>query len=356
MNNLSRRNFISLSAKGAIAAPLLSADVVAPDSNTVLSADSYKQKEEPKFRFLQINDLHIQSINSRYQSKIGATYQNANARAFWLLEAMQNTGFFPPLDFVLAIGDLVHGGTLDGVKYDMDFFYRHFVSAIPIPLYPVMGNHENVQQEGNPENEEPYIQAFGKDKLNYSFVHKGLHFIVLNNSGTWAVNDPRIIGYRLATFKEMLDKEPDLPKIICCHIPLIPVREKKVLAESFGFRSYYTKEPELLALIEQNKKKVLAVLSGHLHLSGVVKEQSVYHISLSGLASYPHDMAIYSVFENSIEAEFIRVPSDLLEPSTNIHGAGRHRMDYRDNLHPDYTSYIMGIASERRFTMPIRKS
>jgi len=355
MNNLSRRNFISLSAKGIITAPFLSTGVLAADSNTDSNAGSHKQKETPKFRFMQVNDLHIQSDKSRYQLKRDPTYQNANARAFWLQEAIKDGIYFPTLDFVLGIGDLVHGENLNAIKYDMDFFSRHFVSMFPIPLYPVVGNHENAQQEGNPENEGPYTQVFGKDKLNYSFVHKGLHFIVLNNSGTWSVKDPMIIEYRLTSLKEMLDKEPDLPKIICCHIPLVPLREKQVLAKSFGFNSYCTKEPELLALIEQRKEKVLAVLSGHLHLSGVVNVQSVYHISLSGLASYPHDMAIYSVFESGIEVELIRVPSDLLDPSTNIHGAARFGIDYVDELHPDYTTYIMGNASERRFTIPIRK-
>ena len=199
---------------GTIAAPFLSTGIFAANSYTDSNADSNKQKEEPKFRFMQINDLHIQSDESRYQLKRDPTYQNANARAFWLLEAIKNVMFFPPLDFVLGIGDLVHGENLNGIMYDMDFFHRHFVSMFPIPLYPAVGNHENAQQEGNPENEGPYTQVFGKDKLNYSFVHKGLHFIILNNSGTWSVKDPRIIGYRLASLKEMLDKEPDLPKII----------------------------------------------------------------------------------------------------------------------------------------------
>lgn len=178
----------------------------------------------------------------------------------------------------------------------------------------------------------------------------------MNNSGTWNVNDSAILDHRLSIFKKMLNEEPDLPKIICCHVPFLPVREKKVLAETFGFTSYYMKETELVTLIEQKKEKVLAVLSGHLHLSGVINVNSIFHVSISGLASYPHDMAVYSVFKNRIVAELIRVPSDLLEPSTNIHGASRFGIDYRDELHPDYTTYIMGNESERRFTIPIIKS
>lgn len=353
MKNFTRRKFLSLSANGVIAAPFISKGLtIDPYENN--SGDSDIQNQEPIFRFLQINDLHIQSSNTRYRPKTGPTYRNANLRALWLMEALNNKKFFKPLDFVISIGDMVYGESIEGIRYDLEFFKEHFISQLSIPFYPVAGNHENKQQEGNTEFQEPYIEVFGEDKLNYSFVHKGIHFIILNNSGTWNVNDQHVLDKRQVILEEMLNREPDLPKLICCHVPFLPVREKKILAESFGFTSYYTKETALVDMIEQKKDKVLAVLSGHLHLTGVVKVNSIYHISVSGLASYPHDMAVYSVFEDRIEAEMIRVPSDLLEPSTNIHGAGRFGFDLTDELHPDYTTYIMGNASERRFTIPLR--
>ena len=353
MKNLTRRKFLSLSANGVITAPFIAKGLII-DPYIHNSGNCTTRNLEPVFRFLQINDLHVQSSNTRYRPKTGSTYRNANLRALWLLEAINNNKFFKPLDFVISIGDMVYGESIEGIRYDLEFFKEHFVSQLSIPFYPVAGNHENKQQEGNPEYEEAYVQVFGKDKLNYSFIHKGIHFIVLNNSGTWNILDQQIIIKRQEVFAEMLNREPALPKLICCHVPFLPVREKKVLAESFGFTSYFTKETALVDMIEQEKDKVLAVLSGHLHLTGVVKVNSIYHISVSGLASYPHDMAVYSVFENRIEAEMIRVPSDLLEPSTNIHGAARFGFDFTDELHPDYTSYIMGNASERRFTIPMK--
>lgn len=353
MNNLTRRKFLSLCANGVITVPFISEGLII-DSYMRNSDKSAKQNQEPIFRFLQFNDLHVQSSNTRYRPKSGSTYRNANLRALWLLEAINNNNFFKPLDFVLSVGDMVYGESIEGIRYDLEFFKEHFVSQLSIPFFPVAGNHENKQQEGNSEYQEPYIKVFGEEKLNYSFVHKGIHFVVLNNSGTWNVSDKQILDKRMEIFMEMLNREPALPKLICCHVPFLPVREKKVLAESFGFTSFYTKETELVDLIEQKKDKVLAVLSGHLHLTGVVKVNSIYHISVSGLASYPHDMAVYSVFADRIEAEMIRVPSDLLEPSTNIHGAARFGFDFTDELHPDYTAYIMGNASERRFSIPLK--
>ncbi len=309
------------------------------------------------FRFIQVNDLHVQNESTRYlKQRIAPTYAGANTRALWFKEAVLARQFFPEVDFVLSNGDMIHGNTLEGVKQDMDFFHRHFYSDFPLPIYPVMGNHENVQKEGDPVFEGPYVQAFGKDRINYSFVHKGLHFIVINNSGSWSVNDKDILDYRLKSLGQFLDMHPALPKIVCCHIPLVSIRSKEILAKSFGFASYCAKEQEIGDLIKQyNNNKVLAVLSGHLHISGMVNLNAVNHVVLSGLASYPHDMAMYSVYSDRIEVEFLRVPSDLLQPETNIHGAKRFGVDYTDDLHPDYSSYIMGNAQERRFSIPIKK-
>jgi hypothetical protein len=354
MSNLSRRNFISLSTMAGMATPLLG---WSSEKNAMAGAelDISANDEEPVFRFLQVNDIHVQSDVSRYNTKIGATYSGANTRASWLLEALKNNVLFPKLDFVMAIGDMIHGEQLEGIKYDMDYFHRQFVSQFPLPLYTAVGNHENAQREGDPEYQEPYTQVFGKNRFNYSFVHKGIHFVVVNNSGTWVVKDNDIINDRVAKFRTMLNEHPELPKIVCCHVPLTPVREKEVLAKSFGFASYYTKEQEMIDIITQKQDKVLAVLSGHLHLTGVVNISGIYHISLSGLASYPHDMAVYSVYRNRVEMEVMRVPSDMLVPSTNIHGAARFGLDYTDNIHKDYTSYLMGHETERRFAVPFVK-
>ena len=320
-----------------------------------LQEETKKTDGELVFRFIQVNDLHVQNESSRYlKQRIAPTYAGANTRAIWFKEALLAGQFFPKVDFVLSAGDMIHGNTLEGVKHDMDFFYRHFYSDFPLPIYPMVGNHENVQKEGDPVFEDAYIQAFGKDKINYSFVHKGLHFIVINNSGSWTVNDKDILEHRLKSLRQFLDMHPTLPKIVCCHIPLVSIRTREVLAKSFGFASYCTKEQEIGDLIKQYNNKVLAVLSGHLHISGMVNINAVHHVVLSGLASYPHDMAIYSVYSDRIDVEFVRVPSDLLQPETNIHGAKRFGIDYTDELHPDYSSYIMGNSQERRFSIPVK--
>ena len=57
------------------------------------------------------------------------------------------------------------------------------LAGLKCPFYPVMGNHEIVQQEGNPEFEAPYRAAFGPDRVNYTFEAAGIQFVVFNDSG-----------------------------------------------------------------------------------------------------------------------------------------------------------------------------
>jgi hypothetical protein len=215
-----------------------------------------------------------------------------------------------------------------------------------------MGNHENKQSEGNQEYEAPFIETYGPDCLNYSFEYKGIEFIAFNNSGTHCIPDEQEYA-RKEKLKKLLQKNPSLPKIVCSHIPIIPVREESVLKESFGFASYKTKDVSTLDIIQAPKNKVRAVLSGHLHFTGSVVKEGIHHISIAGLASYPHDIALYSVFNDRIDVEVIRIRSDLLMPETNIHGAGRHKKDFTDKTHPSYTQYIMGNENERKFSIPL---
>jgi 3',5'-cyclic AMP phosphodiesterase CpdA len=298
----------------------------------------------PLFRFLQINDVHYKGSTSQ------AGYTDANLRADWLFERIRKQDFFPRLDFVIVAGDLVHGEGLDGLREELPMV-REKLDGLGIPYYTVVGNHENVQREGDPVYEKPYCDAFGAGRLQYSFVHRGVEFVVLNNSGTACRRPQSVYDERSRGLDRMLRANPRLPKLLFCHVPLISIRGEAVLAKSFGFQSYKMKEPEILELVEARTSNVRAVLSGHLHLTGMVREKGIAHASICGTASYPHDVAVYTVFPGRVDVEVVRLPSSLLTPSTNIHGSRRHGIDYTDSARADYTSYLMGLPAERRFTI-----
>lgn len=299
----------------------------------------------PRFRFLQINDLHYGGPKSQ-------TYVNANQRIDWLFARIRAKDLLPPIDFVILLGDMIHGGTLPAIQEEMPVF-REKVETLGVPFFPVTGNHENVQQESDEAHEAAYRAAFGDRRSHYAVTHKGVEFLFLNNSGSASGRPKEIYAARARELDRMLGANPSLPKVLCCHIPLTCVRDEAVLRTSFGFRSYQAGEPELLEMVQARRSNVRAVLSGHLHLTGSTVRGRVRHVSICGTASYPHDIALYSVYADRIEAEVIRLPSNLLEVTTNIHGAARHKRDFTDASHLDYSTYLMGNPDERRWKIPL---
>ncbi|HSQ76017.1 MAG TPA: metallophosphoesterase [Bacteroidota bacterium] len=302
-------------------------------------------EDQPVFRFLQINDVHVQ----QEEGWTHPTYRDANRRAIWLIENLNNPEFFPSLDFVLLNGDMIHQGLLES-NHAAFTALRALLPRIPVPYYPAVGNHEVSQREGDPEWEEPYTITYGERRQFYSFVHRGVAFVVFNNAGTGEGLEPAIYRRRADRLEAMLEEHAGTPTIVVCHIPVYPVRQPDVLARSFGFHSWKTRESEIAEIIEAHPS-VIAVTSGHLHLTGMSLHGRVPQIVFAGTASYPHDVGLFTVSASTVTVEAIRLPSHLLVPETNIHGMQRHGIDFTDEDHPSYTRYLMGTADERRFTI-----
>lgn len=355
LRSCDRRSFLRQTGLGSLglglSAPHLLGSNVDPEtrpSGLPPAAGREAFTGEPLFRFLQINDTHYQSSLAEISAP---TYQAANARVQWLLESLAGGRFVPTIDFILVVGDMTHQHTRDRLQ-ELALF-RRLLEQTGIPFFPVVGNHDNVQGEGKPENEAPYRQVFGSDRIHYAFLHKGIGFVVADNSGTGMPDlPPEAVERREHHFADHLDSFRDRPVIVACHVPLICVRQPEVLAESFGFASYYTREPGLLSRVRHHADHVAAVLSGHLHLSGVVEDQGVAHVVASGTASFPHDVLLHTVYREGLESRFLQLPSHLLTPSTNIHGWHRFGRDFTDAAHPDYMSFLMGRESERCLRRP----
>lgn len=349
MHTHTRRQFIISSLAATMAAPLLRA---VPDSQTATGlASSSAGSGEPLFRFLQINDTHYQSPQAEV---LHPTYNQANGRVHWLIDALKAGRVFPAIDFVFHAGDMTHQHSADRL-HELRVF-KALLDSLPMPVHTVVGNHDNVQGEGHRKLEAPYREVFG-EKFDYAFTHKGVGFVVIDASGTGMPDLPKErVAARERALRDHLEAYADRPVIVACHVPLLPVRELAVLEKSFGFASHSVREPGVLEIIRAHRHHVAAVLSGHLHLSGVVHEDGIAHIDVCGTASYPHDVALHSVYRDRMETQLVRLPSDLLVPSTNIHGAHRFGRDYTDKGHPDYTTYLMGAASERFVSVNLRPS
>ena len=299
-------------------------------------------EEQPVLRFVQWNDTHI---------SVGPTYELANEKFDYLISATNAGSNFPRPDFVIAVGDMIHGTKgIDSLVADCALLQQK-LAELKCPFYPVIGNHEDIQREGDPAHQAPYKATFGKDRLNYTFRAGGILFIVLDDTGAPKSNKTTVGRSRNQWLGKVLETSPDTPTIVCCHIPLVPLREDEVLKKSFGFNSYMAGDDDLLKLIDSHSEHIIAVLSGHLHLTGVVQRKGIYHITISGTASYPCDYAVYEVYPDRIGICVQSLSKELLTPNTNIHGKPRYKTGFTDTKHPTAESYIRGNPAERKFNI-----
>jgi len=304
------------------------------------------EKGSMLFRFVQINDMHVYA-ESLGKNPYYSTMDNERVR--WLVNAINEERFFPLPDFVLGLGDLIDGETIAHLNEDFKVLLQ-ILHPMRCPLYPCFGNHEVMQNEGDPEFERAYRSIFGDERVNYTFEHKGIRFIVCSNGGA-GYADRHVSQARNAWLKKVLEDSKDQPKIVCFHIPLVPLRDEAVLEASFGFPSYMDRDPEAIRLIYAHAGTIIAVLSGHLHLTGMVRRNDVAHIVVAGTGSYPCDYGVYTVYEDRIEVEVRQLPT--CRPESNIHGRPRHAKDYTDSTHRTLEEYVRGLPQERKFTLEL---
>ena len=298
-------------------------------------------------KFAVINDLHAQFTPKAHQSG----YPGANGRSEWMLGQFAKGGAHADVDFVIGAGDLIHGEDLKAIRAEMKAL-RKRLKLLAVPFYPCCGNHEIKQQEGDADYERPYAKTFGKDRFDYAISTDQLEIIVLNNAGTFHVTAKRR-EQRAERFEKMLRARPGVPKVVVCHVPLVSIRDRDVLHGSFGFRSYRCLEGELLDLLDTVGVDVRLVISGHLHLTGMVRRRGVCHLTTAGTASFPHDYALISATKRQISVAVCALPKSLHEPASNIHGPPRYEAGYTDAEHPQALSYLRGRPGERRFTIKL---
>ena len=303
--------------------------------------------DHSRIRFAVFNDLHAQWTQGAAESG----YPGANVRAEWLLAQTAPGGTLADVDFILGGGDLIHGESLAAITVEMAGLQAR-LARLPVPFFPCCGNHEIRQAEGDAAHEEPYRRAFGEDRFDYALPAGVAEIIVLNNAGTFHVTAARREA-RYQALRRLLRARPVVPKILVCHVPLVPVRDRGVLQESFGFISYRTLEGELLDLLDAEGPAVRLVVSGHLHLTGMVERKGVRHLAVAGTASWPHDYAVITVTPQAIAVEVRSLPGNLHDPATNLHGPPRHAQLYIDAGHPTEALYLRGQPEERRFAVPL---
>lgn len=302
--------------------------------------------EKLLFRFAIINDLHLVSAPGIER------YERSNEKAQAVIRCLNFLSDLAQIEFVVGLGDIIHGGRLAALRPDL-LYAKELISALKYDYFPVVGNHEIVQAEGDRHHELAYREIFGHDRVSYTFMRAGVQFIAINNGGAPDAPDA-VAAARARWLSEHLRQAEQAPVILFCHVPLVPLREPEVLDQSFVIASSWDRDGRCLEVLERRSDKVVAVFSGHLHLSGKIVKQGITHCCVSGTASYPCDYAICSVWPDQLEVELRQLPPTLITPSTNIHGRSRHGRDFTDTDHRDADSYVTGNLDERHFVVSLK--
>jgi 3',5'-cyclic AMP phosphodiesterase CpdA len=151
------------------------------------------------FHFVVVSDLHI--VDDVCAAWLAGLFRRMGAEAL-------------PIDFCLALGDLTHDGTPDQLAQARDAFAR-----LGVPVYPVIGNHD----QNHPAGRRAYEDLF-PGRINYHFEHKGWQFMGLDSTDGSRWEEPFPVGPHtlrwLDTAVPQLDRKK--PTALFTHFPLGP--------------------------------------------------------------------------------------------------------------------------------------
>jgi 3',5'-cyclic AMP phosphodiesterase CpdA len=228
------------------------------------------------FSFVQISDSHI-GFNKGANPDVSGTLRKAIDRANLTALNMKAP------DFMLHTGDITQNSK--AAEFDIA---AELIKGFRSPVFYVPGEHDFV------DDGEQYRQRFGKNTLGngwYSFTHKGVHFIGLNNCVQ--VDAMGNIGAeQFAWLKsDLAGLSASTPIVVFAHIPLWMIYEKWGWGTKDG--------AEALSLLKRFGS--VTVLNGHIHqVMQKVEGNLAFHTAMAtafpqptpGSASNPGPMTV----------------------------------------------------------------
>lgn len=193
-HNISRRDFIKLAGIGGGAVFASSLPGCANIGMAGVDKDFY---------FVQLTDIHWGYNNAAVNPDFKGTFPKA-------IQAVNSLERKP--DFVVFTGDLTQTTDNPVIRRARLKEFRDIASKLNVPVRYFAGEHDASLDRG-----EAYQELFG-ETLRYTFDHKGIHFIVLDNTSDPA---PILGDKQLEWLKADLAKlKHDQPIVVLTHRPL----------------------------------------------------------------------------------------------------------------------------------------
>lgn len=236
--------------------------------------------ETPLVRFGIVTDLHYADIKPMREGATARYYRESLQKLSVAVEMFNSQG----LDFAVELGDfkdLTVGR--DATLAALERIETEF-AKFKGPRYHVPGNHDfDCLTEDEFFSRTPNDGKVGKG--NYSFVRKGVTFIVLDGCYTsgmkhysrdtkWTWTDANIPPEQLAWLGRELAAAKD-HAVVFCHQRLDPSAE----------RHHLMKNAAAVRAVLEKSGKVRAVLTGHEHTGGQCVVNGIPYYTLAAMVS-----------------------------------------------------------------------
>jgi 3',5'-cyclic AMP phosphodiesterase CpdA len=297
MDRFDRREFLKLAGMGGV--------VFASGLSGCASYGTASATQD--FHFLQISDVHWGYDNASVNPDFKGTLPKAIAAV---------NGLSQKPDFVVFTGDLTQ--TTDDPKLRRARLkeFRDMAAGLEVAkVYYFAGEHDAALDRG-----EAYQESFG-ETLRYAFDHKGIHFIVLDNTSDPA---PILGAQQIAWLKADLAKlTREQPIVVLTHRPLFP------LYPQWDWSTRDGQEAIDLLLPFQN----VTVFYGHIHHE---HRRATGHIEHYAARSLMFPLAPLGTAEKKTQ-----VPWNAATP---YKGLGYRDIELRASAEPRITDYSAGKA------------
>jgi len=211
---------------------------------------------EQDFYFVQLSDAHWGFNKAKINADYAGTLQKAIATV---------NGLEVQPDFVVFTGDLTHTTDDPKVRRTRMSQFHDIVSELKVQdIRFLPGEHDASLDRG-----EAYQEFFGR--MHYTFDHKGIHFIVLDN-----VSDPRgIIGDKQLQWlkADLQNLAHSAPIVVLTHRPLFALYPQWGWTTGDGDKAL-----KLLMAFEK-----VTVFYGHIHQENHHRTGHIVHHSAKSL-------------------------------------------------------------------------
>lgn len=275
-HDLNRRDFMKLAGLGGV--------IFASGLSACVSAEAAKlaDKAEDDFFFVQLSDTHW-----GFEGVPNPDAKNTLKKAIIAVNSLAQTP-----DFIVFTGDLTH--TTDDPKERRKRLaeFKQIVSELKVKNVRFMpGEHDASLDRG-----EAYQELFGE--THYTFDHKGVHFIVLDN-----VSDPaaQIGDAQLAWLAADLSKQAaDAKIVVFTHRPLFDLYPQWDWATRDGQKAIDLLMPH----------SNVTVFYGHIH-------QENHHMT-GHIAHHSAKSLIFPLPAPGSQAKRAPVPWDATQPNKGL--------------------------------------